>query len=283
MACKNAALALGLWGILCCAAFSSKALAVEADVPFQAGEKLTYAIRWGLIPVGTGTLWVRDTLDFEGKKAYHISIEGHSNAFLSAFYEVDDFVQTFWDKQKLCSLAFQKIQNEGHYHTNDVYLFDQDRQKAVSYGRKRGRRQYAVPPSVQDALSCLYYYRSRGLGITDSMSMDVFQDRKNYKVRVRTEAKEKIKVKGMGKVSTICVEPQAAREGMFFRKGQMWIWFTDDQEKIPVQVKVRASIFGKVTAELQSVEQELDPEPTASAGEIFKMRARENAEGKNAR
>lgn len=241
----------------------------EEPLPFEPGEKLTYHLRWGLIPIGTARLWVRNKLNYQGREVYHLSADGRSNAFLSVFYKVDDLVQSLWDAEEYRSLAFQKIQNEGHYHINEIYLFNHNRRKVTWLNSKRRAREFSIPEGVQDAISCLYNFRRVSARSVSNVMMDVHQDEKNYFLSVESSDKATLKVAPLGKVKVVKVEPVAEHEGMFLRKGRMWVWFTDDKKRIPVMVKVKAPLFGKLTAELIDIETVLEPQPSEAIAELM--------------
>ena len=183
----------------------------------------------------------------------------------------EDFIQTIWDSERYISLAFQKIQNEGTYHINEIYLFDHGEAQVTWLDSRRRARKFDIPNGVQDALSCLYNFRRSSLKIDMNLKMDVHQDEKNYILKVDSIKKQSLRVKGMGRVPTVMVQPSAEHEGMFLRKGNMWVWFTDDNQRIPVMVKVKAPIFGKLTAELIKIEKEVDSEPDVIASEILAL------------
>jgi len=252
------------------------ARSVEAEeVPFKKGEKLTYQLRWGVIPIGKAVLWVRNETEYKGRTVYHFSAEGRSNSFLSVFYKVDDLVQSFWDAESFQTLAFQKIQNEGRYHINEIYLFDPDRLKVTWLNSKRRVRKFDIPVGVQDAISCLYNFRRIGFGNKSDLKMDVHQDEKNYIFSVDSIRNEKVKVPALGRIQTVKVEPSAKHEGMFLRKGRMWVWFAQDEHRTPVIVKVKAPIFGKLTAVLIKIENELEPQPSPVAQELMAFSGKE--------
>jgi hypothetical protein len=62
-----------------------------------------------------------------------------------------------------------------------------------------------------------------------------------------------MKLPGIGKLDLIQVEPLAKFEGLFVRKGRMWIWLTDDERRIPVLMKSKIPV-GSITAVLEKIE-----------------------------
>jgi hypothetical protein len=53
----------------------------------------------------------------------------------------------------------------------------------------------------------------------------------------------------------VVVKPVLKSEGLFHHKGDILVWLTDDEKKIPVKVETKVPI-GTVRAELKRVETE---------------------------
>ena len=67
-------------------------------------------------------------------------------------------------------------------------------------------------------------------------------------MEVRVLRKEKLKT-ALGDVNTIVIRPMVKSEGVFEGKGEVNIWLTDDNRRIPVRAQTRV-IVGSVTADL---------------------------------
>jgi hypothetical protein len=102
---------------------------------------------------------------------------------------------------------------------------------------------------VQDALSSLYYIRTQKFEIGKPILIDNHTDRKNYPLQVNVLKKEKIEVSA-GKFDCFVIEPVMRAEGIFRAKGRIWIWISDDQYKIPVQMKTEVFFLGSISAQL---------------------------------
>ena len=53
----------------------------------------------------------------------------------------------------------------------------------------------------------------------------------------------------LGQFKTVVIQPLLKSEGIFARTGDMLIWLTDDDRRIPVQMKSKV-IVGSITATL---------------------------------
>jgi hypothetical protein len=67
-------------------------------------------------------------------------------------------------------------------------------------------------------------------------------------IEVQVLKKERIKTV-LGEVNTILINPLLKNEGIFERKGAIFIWLTDDERRIPVKMKTKVAI-GSITATL---------------------------------
>jgi len=110
---------------------------------------------------------------------------------------------------------------------------------------------FEIPPGTQDVISCLYYARS-GLSLQpgSSLTMNVFHDKKNRKIEARVE---EIEILGgpWGKVETARVLVIMPFQGLFLNQGNIRVWFTTDDRRIPVRMKAKI-IIGSIVADLVS-------------------------------
>ena len=90
--------------------------------------------------------------------------------------------------------------------------------------------------------------RTLALEIGQPINVNVFAKRKTSVVTCNVIRRETIKVPA-GKFETILVEPILDFDGVM-KKGKMQVWFTDDERRIPVQVKSKMTI-GSVVVRLE--------------------------------
>jgi len=96
----------------------------------------------------------------------------------------------------------------------------------------------------------LYYVRTLKLEVGKSVYMDIFDSKKLWNVEVKVLRRERIS-SILGDVETVVVKPLMKSEGIFNRKGDMLIWLTDDQKRIPVKMQTKVAV-GSITATLVS-------------------------------
>jgi hypothetical protein len=82
--------------------------------------------------------------------------------------------------------------------------------------------------------------------------MSNHDNKKVYDLKVIIQRKERIKVDA-GTFDCIMVQPVLQGEAIFKQQGELWVWLTDDERKIPVQMKSKVAV-GSITTELIKIE-----------------------------
>jgi hypothetical protein len=218
--------------------------------PFSEGERLVYEISWLGMNVGTGILEVKPDQVHENKEALRIISTARSNDLISVFFPVEDRIESVMDANHYFSYLIKVTQRHGSRRVYKEILFDQElHQAAMIYKGKT--RLYSIPPQVQDSLSSLYFFRTLGdLTVGQSVFIDVHESKKNWRLEVQILGREKVTVP-LGTFDTIKVKALVRYEGVLMDKGDVYLWITDDERRIPVLMKGRI-VIGNVTAALAS-------------------------------
>jgi len=224
-----------------------------AKKKLRVGERLKYEIRWLGLTAGEATLLVKEIVDYEGRKAYHIVSTVESNKYISKIYKVRDEVHSYIDYDNFYSLRFEKHLREGNYKCDEIMEYDQESGMAV-YNALNKRLAMTIPKNTQDALSCLYYYRIQDIEIGKSVFMNVNADERNWKLEIKALETQTVDVANQGIFNAFVVEPLAMFKGIFIRKGRMWIWFSADERRLPLVVKTRIPIIGNIVVVLTNIE-----------------------------
>lgn len=215
------------------------------NVPWKA-ERLLFELSWFKLKVGTATMEASEEY-IEGKQGYHISAITASNSFVDTFFKVRDRVDSFIYADSLSSYRYKVHQEEGNFRRDKEITFDYIKGMAT-YLKDQQTAVYSIPSSVQDALSVLYYLRTKKITVGKTEFINVFDDRKLWQVEVQVFGKEKIQTPA-GVFDTIMVKPILKFEGIFQRKGDIYIWLTDDERKMPVRMRSKVKI-GSISADL---------------------------------
>jgi len=205
-------------------------------VPFGEGERLVFAIQYGLIYAGDATLEVRNIAVIDSIKTYHIISTARTNEAFDLVYRVRDRVESFMDYENLFSVRFEKHLREGRYRKDESVTFDQKNHFAVYRDRK-----IKIAPNTQDFLSALYYVRTLDLKVGEAIAMANHTAGKNYPIYVKVLRKEKVSVPA-GDFDCIVIEPVLQTSSIFEQRGRLTIWLTDDNLKMPVLMRSKVIV-----------------------------------------
>jgi len=165
---------------------------------------------------------------------------------------VRDRAESFLDAEHLYSHYFSIDQEEGSYRGRKKIFFDQTAHRAIYIKNQRAPREFSIPSQVQDSLSLLYALRTFSLHIGTPVYLEAFDNRKSWKIMVQVLKKEDLELYSGEVVKTILVKPLMPFDGIFKRKGDLSIWLSDDQKKIPVKMESETAI-GSIQATLIDV------------------------------
>jgi hypothetical protein len=229
--------------------------AQEKAPPFEPGEILTYDVTWSIFRAGTVTA----TLESEGqgsKNNYTVTTAAHSQGFVSLLFSVQNEFRSFFNPQTLCSQRISKKINEGRRHKETEIVFDPQRKRAILDERDLNKPQEPpkhaeneIPNCVEDVVTAFYYSRSQDFEIGKPLHLPVNDGSKTYDVTLDVQAQEAIQTP-LGERSAIRVEPKVF-SGLFKRKGRMLVWFSDDDQHLPLRIKFMIAV-GPITATLKS-------------------------------
>lgn len=222
----------------------------QAEFPFSEGERLVYDITWLGMNVGTGILEVKPKETYRNKETSRIISTARSNNLISFFFPVEDQIESLVDANGIFSYFIQVRQHHGLRRVNKEILFDQEQHQATMIYKGKTRI-YSIPPRVQDSLSSLYFFRTFGdLTIGQSVFINVHESKKNWRLEVQILGRERIKVP-IGTFDTIKTKARVRYEGVLMDKGDVYLWITNDERKVPILMKGRITV-GSITASLVS-------------------------------
>jgi len=224
------------------------AAACFAD-PFKIPEKFVYDLTWTGITAGTATLELMNDGD-----TIKIISTAQSAKWVSVFYTVDDRVESTLSKNPSPPFIGQPVNyrirvREGKHRRDKEVIFDHQNNKAkyVSY-LENERKEFDLPASVFDPISSFYYIRTLRLEVGKPVYVTIFDSKKVWNVEVQVLRREKVTLP-IGTFDTIVVKPLMKSEGIFYRKGEIFIWLTDDIKHIPVKLQTKVAV-GHINATL---------------------------------
>jgi hypothetical protein len=214
-------------------------------------ETLNYDISWTGIKAGESVINIKKV-----DSHIQITVTTKSAKWLSVFYRVEDRVESVLlagtgNNILGPPLSYKLNLKEGRHRKNKEVIFDNKTSKAlyIDYLNDE-KKEFDLPQSVFDPLASFYHLRGMKLEVGKSVYIRIFDSKKIYDAEVQVLRKERI-TGPAGAVETFVVKPMMKSEGIFYRKGEgeMLIWVTDDEKKIPIKMKAEIKI-GSVTANL---------------------------------
>jgi Protein of unknown function (DUF3108) len=155
------------------------------------------------------------------------------SARLSLFEERVD------EKQRLQTAIFDRSTQQVKYLTTDL-----TKPNAAPQGKI-----LPLQDGMMSLLASLYFLRLQNYKEGQMMRFPISDDQKNYEFDILVGKREKVKTE-CGHLNTIRLEPKIFGSDKFFRKkGEMFIWVTETDQRIPVHLEARGEA-GKLAAKL---------------------------------
>jgi Protein of unknown function (DUF3108) len=218
---------------------------------FPQKQTLTYAVDWRVFPAGTAVL------HFEADGANeHLSADAGTTGAINMIFHVSDKFQSVFDREKGCTTEFNKQTVEGRRQVNSTLKLDYAQGKSILDEKNltTGQTKHVetgIPGCLTDLLTGVFYASSQPMEVGKSFVLPVVDPLKTVAVTMKVEGREELKT-AAGTFKTIKVEP-TADAGVVKNRGEIWIWYTDDERHLPVQMRARL-FWGTITFRLASVE-----------------------------
>lgn len=215
--------------------------------PFEVGEELRYSAKLGFLRLGTGTISVASIDTVRGVPSYYFrfTLEGGN-----ALYKVNSVLESWTGVDDLKSRRFrQDISERGRQTRFRTYEIFPD----SGYYRLEGdSTQPATPEHPLDDASFLFYMRTQRLEVGKEYKLDLYFRTEKNPVVLRVEKREDMELPDGSKVKCLVVAPIVGDRGIFAARQDARVWLTDDERRIPVQIRTRYP-FGVVTLRLENM------------------------------
>lgn len=213
---------------------------------FKVGETLTFEVKYGFVTAGIATMSIPKIKRISGRDAYNVTFEVNSVPSFDWIYKVRDRYESYIDVEGLFPWRFEQHIREGGYSRDFSAFFDQRKGKA-----KTSEGEYEIPIYVNDIISAFYLARTFDYSTMkngDLIHLKNFYKDKVYDLDVRFLGRETIEV-AAGEFNCIIVEPLVKEGGLFKSEGNIIVWLSDDDNKIPIRVKTKV-VIGSIDADL---------------------------------
>jgi hypothetical protein len=239
--------------ILCAFALLSSAQQAPVLAPpragfgFQQKQTLTYSVDWRVFPAGTAVLHFESMGDRE-----RLTANADTIGAINLLFHVSDRFQSTFDRQTGCTYEFDKQTVEGRRQVNSTLRLDYAQGKSILDEKNQvsGQTRHvetAIPGCLTDLLTGVFYASSQPMSLGKSFVIPVVDAQRTVAVTMKVEGREEIKT-SLGTFKTLRVQP-TADAGVVKNRGNIWIWYTDDERHLPVQMRARL-FWGTITFRL---------------------------------
>jgi hypothetical protein len=213
-------------------------------------ERLTYDIEWRMIHAGSAVIDAQKTT---------ARLKLDSAGMVSTLFKVDDAYGVTFD-EPFCATSSTLDAQEGKRHHETRVTFDRAHNHAEEVERDVLKNvvlhtyDVAIPNCVHDVLGALISLRGLALSPGQSAQMPVSDGHHTASVKVEAQDREEIKT-ATSDYKTIRCETFLMNGVVYTRKGRVFVWVTDDEKRLPVQIQLRMSFpIGTVTLHLMKEE-----------------------------
>ena len=217
-----------------------------AKYPFAVGETLTYSAKLGMLTLGSGTLQVAGIDSVRGVETFRLRFRLQGKTL---FYSLDDVLESWVATDDFSSRRF----------VQDFVENDKPRRKTFEifpdsgFYREKGRdTTFSSPSEPLDDAAFFYFVRITPLEVGKKYVFDRYFRKEKNPVTIEVVKREKMELPDGSKVECLVLHPVIDTKGMFSKRSDTRIWLTDDERKLPVQIRSKFP-FGTITLRLKDM------------------------------
>lgn len=233
--------------------------------PFAPGEKLTFKLRWGLIPAGEATLELLPVEVMDGQPVYHFLMTVRTNAFLDLFYVYRSRIDAYADTDMTHSLRYREktrirrkvkeITVDFDWKTNQARFRRIDTGFSSASAPRITERVIPLLAGTFDPLTVYYYARLLDLNVGDRIERPI-SDGLNCVVADAEVVRKEAVVANETVYDTYLVEPDFKGVTPVFEMlagANILVWISVEAGRLPIKLASKISL-GQFTGELMTVE-----------------------------
>lgn len=220
-----------------------------------AKEALNYTLEWRLVHAGSARLnW--NGLDSAGRGwQAHLALD--SVGLVSKLFRVNNSYTAVFDGGMCIQKSLLDI-SEGSRKREVTVTYDEHRKKVHYVERNLVANQSTDNHEIDaqacehDVIGALYQLRTMKVDLGHSVGIPVSDGKKSIIARVEAQDRESVKT-AFGNYKTIRYEAFLFDGVLYRRSGRLFVWLTDDERRLPVQIRIRLPFYiGTVTLQLDN-------------------------------
>ena len=214
-------------------------------------ERLTYDVEWRLIHAGQAVIET-------GKSAATLKLD--SAGMVSSLFKIHDTYNVTYD-EAFCALAAAMDSQEGKRHHDTKITYDRAANRA-SYLERDMIKDTVLhsdtvqlpAPCVHEVLGAFLTFRRTKAEPGQTYQVPMSDGRRYASVKIEAQQREDVKTP-TGSYKTIRCEANMMNGVIYTRTGRVFLWVTDDERRLPVQIRLRMNFpVGTVTLQLAKEE-----------------------------
>lgn len=203
---------------------------------FPVGEETIYDVHWGVIPVARSHVTTSWT-NFQGRRVVSIRYVTRTNKVVAHLYPVDDLLETLIDPDTFLPIRYVKKTREGKSFTDEVTDFDH----AAGVARwesllKPKKKVIPILSDTREIIALMYWLRSFRFQAGTEQTHRVLADNKMYDLFLKVSEGGAVALDRYGKVDCVRIDPEAAFNGLFERKGKLVVWVSKDARQLCTRI-----------------------------------------------
>lgn len=223
-------------------------------VGYSGREKLVYDVSWtGGLKIGELHLEVKAIAEIDD--GYEIrAFVTTQNGALNLIYPIEDVHVTKVRGPSRLPYHYEVWQKEGYnYRAHRVFEYDQEKGYIRYMKNEKLQGEYQIDGETNNEFSSFFNSRLMDFHIGCQFLVPTFADKRKVDVVVHAVSQKTFEDTIIGPVSTVEIMPVMTFEGLYEKKGDTVIWYTNDECRVPVRINSKI-IIGSLTAELTAYE-----------------------------
>jgi len=196
---------------------------------------------------GSGTLQVAGIDTVRGAESFRFRFRLTGR---TVFYSLDDVLESYTGTADLVSRRFVQDFVENDKTTHRLFEIFPDSGFYREHGKDTVQR--AAPAEPLDDAAFFYFVRVTPLEVSKTYRYDRYFRKEKNPVTIKVEKREKMELPDGREVTCLVLHPVIDTKGMFSKRSDTRLWLTDDERRLPVQIRSKFP-FGTITLRLKDM------------------------------
>jgi hypothetical protein len=242
---KAIALALSLLGASVAFVPSPPPAHPVGAYPFAVGEEFEYSAKLGVLRLGTARMAVTGIDTVRGVESFVFVFGLDASA---PFYKTTSVLTSWTGTSDMISRRFyQDLDENGKPKQRKFEIYPDSTWIQMTHGDTGS----TVADPLDDA-AFFYFLRTIPLEKGQTYKYNRYFRKDLNPVVIKVEKREEMELPDGKKVQCLVLNPAVGSDGLFAPRAEAKLWLTDDERRIPVQIKSKLP-FGSVTLRLISM------------------------------